>query len=199
MNNNLQFNNFFPTVIAQDYDIEFTNQVLPIAQDILNKVDSKYWNYHTTYNEKNINLYLSQNYPFIIDKIKQLSIDYIDKVGWDIPIDILEYQLFVSRMKNKDEHGSHIHPHSLLSGVAYLNIEENSSPIMFETSNPIRSFLFHFDKKKKTIFNQENVSFQSKNGDILIWESWIPHNVPPNYKLKGIRETLVFNVFWPKV
>ena len=49
MNNNLQFNNFFPTVIAQDYDIEFTNQVLPIAQDILNKVDSKYWNYHSNF------------------------------------------------------------------------------------------------------------------------------------------------------
>ena len=195
MNNNLQFNNFFPTVIAQDYDIEFTNQVLPIAQDILNKVDSKYWNYHTTYNDNNISLYLSQSYPFIIDKIKQLSKDYIDKIGWDIPIDVLEYQLFVSRMENKDEHGSHNHPHSLLSGVAYLNIEENSSPIMFENSNTIRSFSFYFDKKKETIFNQENVPFQSKNGDILIWESWIPHKVPPNYKLKGIRETLVFNVF----
>jgi uncharacterized protein (TIGR02466 family) len=198
MNNNLKFNNFFPTVIAQDYDLQFTNQVLPIAQDILNKVDTKYWDYHTTYNNHNINLYLSQNHPFIIDKIKKLSKDYIDKIGWDVPIDILEYQLFVSRMKNKDTHDSHNHPNSLLSGVAYLNIEENSSPIIFHSANTIRSFSFHFDKKKETMFNQEIIPYQCKNGDILIWESWIPHKVPQNINLKGIRETLVFNIFWPK-
>ena len=29
---------------------------------------------------------------------------------------------------------------------------------------------------------------------ILIWESWIKHGVPPNKKLNGVRETLVFNL-----
>ena len=199
MNNNLQFNNFFPTIIAQDYDLEFTNKVLPIAQDILNKTDVKKFNYRTTYDNYDTYLYLSQNYSFIVDKIKQLSKDYINKIGWDIPINVLEYQLFVSRMENRDAHDLHNHPNSLLSGVAYLNIEKNSSPIVFYNANTIRSFSFHFDTKEKNIFNQEAAKFQCKNGDILIWESWIPHKVPPNYELKGIRETLVFNVFWPKV
>jgi len=34
--------------------------------------------------------------------------------------------------------------------------------------------------------------YYPKNGDILIWESWLPHSVPPNQSNK--RETLIFNL-----
>ena len=44
------------------------------------------------------------------------------------------------------------------------------------------------------MFNTNHTTYNVKNGDILIWESWIKHGVPPNKKLNGVRETLVFNL-----
>ena len=94
-------------------------------------------------------------------------------------------------------HGVHNHPNSLLSGVVYLNIEDNSSPIIFYNPNEIKNFITH-KTTQDTIFNINHTTYNVKNGDILIWESWIKHEVPPNKKLNGVRETLVFNLQFKK-
>tara|TARA_Y100001938_G_C7996554_1_gene382403 strand:+ start:233 stop:835 length:603 start_codon:yes stop_codon:yes gene_type:complete len=192
----INFDLHFPTVVAKSHDLEFTNKVLPIVQNILNNSDSKFWGYQTTYGDtpQNHLIYEQLNqHSFIKEKLKSLCKKYIETAGYDINLNTLNLYMFASRMKEGDEHGVHNHPNSLLSGVVYLNIEDNSSPIIFYNSNEIKNFIVH-KTTQDTMFNTNHTTYNVKNGDILIWESWIKHGVPPNKKLNGVRETLVFNL-----
>lgn len=194
----MKFNVLFPVVIGRNYDLKFANRVLPIAQKLLNEADITLLGYKSSYGNYNTSLEIGKH-KFIIEKIKQLSIEYINELKYDIPTDVLEYDFFVSRMEERDGHDLHQHPNSILSGVVYLNIQEGSAPIQFYDPKQARHYGAQYQKTETNILNQEVVEYYVKNGDILIWEGWLPHKVPRNFQLKGIRETLIFNVYWPKV
>lgn len=190
--NNLDFDLLFPTAIAKSYDLEFTNKVLPIVQNILDNDNSQFWGYQTTYQKYPIFQQLYQQ-SFIKEKIYSLCRKYIETAGYNINPDLLYLDMFVSRMKAGEGHGVHNHPNSLLSGVFYLNIEDGSSPIVFHNPNEVKNFVIH-KTIQDTMFNKNYFTYNVKNGDVLIWESWIKHEVPSNKKLNGVRETLVFNL-----
>lgn len=185
----------FPTLIGYHNNKEFTNAVLPIAEQLLQNKEKNYLNHINSYDDQNIKNYLS-NIKFITDYINLISYEYIKQIGWVIE-DKPELMLFVSDMKKGHYMHSHIHPRSILSGICYLKVNQDSAPIVFEDSRDVRSFNGmisegEIDVSKYNDYNQREYAFKPKNGDIFIWESWMRHVVKENKS--DYRKTLVWNL-----
>lgn len=66
----------------------------------------------------------------------------------------------------------HCHPNSRVSGVIYLEVGDDPSPIYFRHPNP----LMHNEKcNYHTEFNEIFVRFNASKGDLIIFPSWLEH------------------------
>lgn len=103
--------------------------------------------------------------------------------------------LWVNVLKPGAAHSGHIHPHSALSGTVYvatppgasaLKLEDPRLPLMMaapprmgDAPEDARSFVY----------------LQPEAGTILMWESWLRHEVPAN-QAKSRRISISFNYAW---
>lgn len=77
-------------------------------------------------------------------------------------------------------HTSHIHPHSVISGTTYIAVPEGASAIKFE--DPRLPMMMAAPARLKDarpemrMFNY----IAPAAGDVLLWESWLRHEVPLN-------------------
>ena len=94
-------------------------------------------------------------------------------------------------MEKGDKHSTHNHPNSVLSGVFYLNVDENTSGIRFHDPCPERSF-FKMPVKEYNNKNWEWYQIQPRTGMILLWPSWFKHEVMRVEE--NFRTTAVFNL-----
>jgi uncharacterized protein (TIGR02466 family) len=77
-------------------------------------------------------------------------------------------------------HTSHIHPHSVISGTTYVAMPEGASAIKFEDP---RHAMMMAAPNRVTDAREELRSFiyvGPAAGDVLLWESWLRHEVPMN-------------------
>jgi uncharacterized protein (TIGR02466 family) len=103
--------------------------------------------------------------------------------------------LWVNILKPGAAHSGHIHPHSVLSGTAYvatppgasaLKLEDPRLPLMMAA--PPR--LADADEAAKSF-----VYLTPEPGTVLMWESWLRHEVPAN-RAKAERISISFNYGW---
>ena len=103
--------------------------------------------------------------------------------------------LWVNVLKPGGAHSGHIHPHSVLSGTYYVAVPPNASALKLEdprlplmmaapprrvdAEEPARSFVY----------------LQPEPGTVLMWESWLRHEVPAN-GAKTHRISVSFNYGW---
>jgi len=188
---NIQF--FFPTAICSIKNVELAEQMLPITKKYLENKNllTNHWGYKTTYNNfEGLEKYTDFN--SFIKIIKKYSVEYMHKLGYNIFEDELIVRLFASEMEKGDEHAKHTHQNSCLSGVFYLQIPSKSSDIIFYDPRAFRRFVEHTIKQETEVTWQQ-VYFKPEKGLLLLWESWIEHEVPKNNS-EDKRITLVFNV-----
>jgi uncharacterized protein (TIGR02466 family) len=100
--------------------------------------------------------------------------------------------LWVNVMPEGGSHTSHLHPNSVLSGTYYVTVPEGAGPIVFE--DPRLPMLMAAPPRKKSAPRQfkVHVSETPKAGTLLLWESWLRHEVPPN-RAAGHRISVSFN------
>lgn len=100
--------------------------------------------------------------------------------------------LWVNLMKPGGTHSGHIHPHSIISGTFYVAVPEGSGGLKFEDP---RLPLMMAAPPRRPDAPEEDRAFvyaEPKPGMILLWESWLRHEVPPN-GAKGDRISISFN------
>jgi uncharacterized protein (TIGR02466 family) len=93
--------------------------------------------------------------------------------------------LWVNLLKSGGHHSGHIHPHSTISGTFYVGVPEGSGVIRFEDP---RLPLMMAAPPREGAF----VSVQPRAGLLLLWESWLRHEVLAG-KGKGERLSVSFN------
>ena len=100
--------------------------------------------------------------------------------------------LWVSVMPEGGSHTSHIHTNSVISGTYYVAVPEGAGPIVFE--DPRASLLMAAPPRKKSAPRefQTHVSETPQAGTLLLWESWLRHEVPLN-RAQGNRISVSFN------
>jgi uncharacterized protein (TIGR02466 family) len=186
-------NHFFPTVIGSGVDTHIASMMLPVAKKFLS--DEKYltneWGYKNTYSSGVGIEKFDEVLPFK-NWLEKIGADYLTQLGYDSECIEFTYQIFFSEMRYGDRHGVHTHPNALLSGLIYLEIPEDSSSICFFDPRTFRNHV-SIPVLNNQVENWSHVSFAPQNGLYLIWESWIPHEVPMN-KSKDGRITMVFNL-----
>lgn len=92
-------------------------------------------------------------------------------------------------------HTSHIHPHSVISGTYYVTIPEGASALKLE--DPRLGFMMAAPprKAKAKPENRQFAYMTPSPGTVLLWESWLRHEVPVN-EAEGERISISFNYAW---
>jgi uncharacterized protein (TIGR02466 family) len=103
--------------------------------------------------------------------------------------------LWVNVMPEGAVHSSHLHPHAVLSGTFYAALPQGASAIRFE--DPRLGLMMAAPARRKNAArgNRSFVYVTPKPGTLLLWESWLRHEVPVN-RSKSERVSVSFNYRW---
>lgn len=100
--------------------------------------------------------------------------------------------LWINVLKPGGQHTAHIHPHSIISGTYYVVVPDGASAIRYEDPRLPMLMAAPPKKPKAKRANQTFVSAAPSAGTILLWESWLRHEVPVN-TAKSERISISFN------
>jgi uncharacterized protein (TIGR02466 family) len=142
---------------------------------------------------------LGWRFPIFADLIKVLDkhvaafvkdLDF-DLDGKEITLD----SLWINILPQGGVHTSHIHPHSVISGTTYVNMPTDTSAIKFE--DPRSAMMMAAPVRKKDARDEMRSFFYVAPdvGDVLLWESWLRHEVPVNMA-EDERISISFNYGW---
>jgi uncharacterized protein (TIGR02466 family) len=156
-------------------------------------------NYHSSYTSYGSwdQLYrLSSEFEKLQKKIDSHVMKYAKSLDYDLPKGALKMNsMWVNIMRPGAQHTAHIHPHSVISGTYYLQTPPGCSSIKFE--DPRLGFFMNAPVVKQSAkkANQRYVSLQPRAGDLILFESWLRHEVPRN-ETKKPRLSVSFNYGW---
>jgi uncharacterized protein (TIGR02466 family) len=100
--------------------------------------------------------------------------------------------LWVNILKPGGGHSGHIHPHSSISGTLYVEVPPGAGAIRFE--DPRLPMLMHSPPRTTDAPEamRNFVHITPRPGLLLLWESWLRHEVMPN-GAKADRISISFN------
>ena len=103
--------------------------------------------------------------------------------------------LWANVLKPGGAHSGHIHPHRVLSGTVYVEVPGGSGALKLEDPRLARMMARPPVLSDAPEDAQPFVYLQPQAGTVLIWESWLRHEVTPHAG-KGERVSLSFNYAW---
>jgi uncharacterized protein (TIGR02466 family) len=100
--------------------------------------------------------------------------------------------LWVNLLRGPGHHSAHIHPHSIISGTFYVDVPAGSGAIRFE--DPRLPLMMAAPPRRPDAPEglQPFVTIQPSSGLLLLWESWLRHEVLPGTG-KAERLSISFN------
>ena len=136
--------------------------------------------------------------------IFQAVVDLLDKhvanFAKDLEFDldgrelVLE-DIWINLLPEGGIHTSHIHPHSVISGTTYVKMPEGASALKLE--DPRSQMMMAAPPRLKDAREELKTFVYVKPavGDVLLWESWLRHEVPMNMS-EDDRISVSFNYKW---
>jgi uncharacterized protein (TIGR02466 family) len=91
-------------------------------------------------------------------------------------------------------HRLHSHRNNFLSGVYYVQVQEQADSINFFDPRP-QAGVIRPPSSEPTAENSEAASVRVKNGTLLLFPAWLPHAVDPN-RSRSNRVSLSFNLMF---
>ena len=139
---------------------------------------------------------MSSSFNAVEKKIDLHVERFLKLLDYDIKKKALKMtSLWVNIMPKGSFHTAHIHPQAVISGTYYVSVPKASSAIKFEDPR-LLSFMnapqVRADGRSE---NKRFVSIQPAPGDLIMFESWLRHEVPLNQS-KTPRISVSFNYNW---
>ncbi len=103
--------------------------------------------------------------------------------------------LWINILPEGGMHASHIHPHSVISGTTYVSMPDGASALKLEDPRSGRMMASPVRKKGSRRDLQPFIYMKPEVGDVLLWESWLRHEVPMNMS-EDERVSVSFNYVW---
>jgi len=100
--------------------------------------------------------------------------------------------LWVNLLKKGGRHSGHVHPHAILSGTLYVEAPPNSGAIGFEDPRLPLMMAAPLRRPDAPDDQQTFVTVEPRPGLLLLWESWLRHEVRPG-RGKSERLSISFN------
>lgn len=102
--------------------------------------------------------------------------------------------LWANLLRPGGHHGAHLHPHSVVSGTLYVSLPEGSGAIRFE--DPRLAIMMAAPTRRDDVDEMRTfVTVEPRAGDVLLWESWLRHEVLPHGG-RAERISVSFNYRW---
>ena len=127
---------------------------------------------------------LPWRFPIFADLVKVLDAhvaEFAEDLEFDLDGKSLKLEdIWINILPPGGIHTGHIHPHSVISGTTYVALPEGTGRIKFE--DPRLAMMMAAPVRRKSA-RAELRSFHyaaPKVGDVLLWESWLRHEVPMN-------------------
>ena len=142
---------------------------------------------------------LPWRFPIFADVVKALD-RHVAAFAKDLEFDLEGKKLklediWINVLPEGGMHGSHIHPHSVISGTAYAAMPDGASALKLEDPRSARMMAAPARKADAREELRTFVYVAPKVGDVLLWESWLRHEVPMNMA-EGDRISVSFNYGW---
>jgi uncharacterized protein (TIGR02466 family) len=142
---------------------------------------------------------LPWRFPIFADLEKALDkhvAAFVKDVGFDLQGKKLKCDSFwINILPEGGMHASHIHPHSVISGTTYVAMPAGTSALKLE--DPRLPMMMHAPLRLKKAAQelQSFVYVKPEVGEVLLWESWLRHEVPMNMAEEE-RISVSFNYGW---
>ena len=121
---------------------------------------------------------------------------FCEALGFDLQGKKLKCNAFwINILPEGGTHSSHIHPHSVISGTSYVAMPEGTSALKLEDPRLAMMMLSPLRKKDAPQELQPFVYVKPEVGELLLWESWLRHEVPMNMSEEE-RISVSFNYNW---
>lgn len=157
-----------------------------------------------------------ENYPggftsySSMNKLWEFSSDFAQLKTWidrevktfskSLDLDLLEGSLemtsfWANLMGPMSQHSFHLHPLSTISGTFYVRTPKNAGGFRIEDPR-ISSFMASPPRHQKaSTANQRYITLKPREGELLLFESWLKHEVPANRDPQP-RISVSFNYDW---
>ncbi len=120
-------------------------------------------------------------FDMLAKKLKPHADAFVREQQWDLRGKRLKLDnIWVNILDPGGSHSGHIHPHCVISGTYYVAVPDGASAIRFEDPRLPLMMAAPAPHEDALLANQRFVYFAPKAGDLLMWESWLRHEVPPN-------------------
>lgn len=168
----------FPVLIRKIENF-IDNDYIDTIVSSLSKLD---YNLHSTFVGEAISTHDVPTNNFILDNFEDLKEKIIKQVGdysQVIGMDSSKLILLNSWI-NLQSKGSrllfHIHPRSIISGVLFLKIDNDSSHLAFKNPNPFSLYANYFNNfKESNKYNYQYCILTPKISDLVLFPSWLEH------------------------
>ena len=142
---------------------------------------------------------LPWRFPIFADLVKALDAHvaaFAEDLEFDLDGRALRLEdIWINILPEGGSHGSHIHPHSVISGTTYVAMPEDASALKLEDPRSARMMAAPTRRKGAREELQTFVYARPQVGDVLLWESWLRHEVPMNMSEED-RISVSFNYAW---
>lgn len=103
--------------------------------------------------------------------------------------------LWINILPEGGSHSGHIHPHSVISGTSYVAMPDGASALRLE--DPRLPMMMAAPTRVKEAREELRpfIYIAPDPGDVLLWESWLRHEVPMNQSEED-RISVSFNYNW---
>lgn len=121
---------------------------------------------------------------------------FAEALHFDLGDKALELEdLWINILPQGGTHASHIHPHSVISGTTYVAMPEGTSALKLE--DPRLPMMMAAPPRRKEAPEElrQFVYVRPRVGDVVLWESWLRHEVPMNMAEEE-RISVSFNYRW---
>ena len=142
---------------------------------------------------------LDWRFPIFKDLIKTLNkhvVNFVKDLQFDLDNKKIKLDsIWINILPEGGVHTSHLHPHSVISGTTYVKMPEGTSAIKFE--DPRLPMMMAAPGRKKNVRSELSnfVYIEPSVGEVLLWESWLRHEVPMNMSDEE-RISISFNYGW---
>ncbi len=142
---------------------------------------------------------LPWRFPVFADLEKALNKHvevFVRDLGFDLQGKKLKCGSFwINILPEGGMHASHIHPHSVISGTTYVCMPKGTSALKLEDPRLPMMMAAPVRSKKAPQQMQSFVYITPAVGEVLMWESWLRHEVPMNMAGED-RISVSFNYAW---
>ena len=139
-------------------------------------------------------------FPIFADLVRALDAHvaaFAEDLEFDLDDRALQLEdIWINMLPPGGTHASHIHPHSVISGTTYVTMPDGASALKLEDPRSARMMAAPPRRKDARRELQPFIYVKPQVGDVLLWESWLRHEVPLNMADDDARISVSFNYAW---